>query len=97
MTIVVTIGELLETVWKGRIVSEGSVYNCVSELRLAPVADTGRPYEVGPLYSPDDDAWEKTRHCNILAQRLLYLQPCHSNRSAPDNLIRSFACLGWIT
>ena len=32
---VVTIDDLLEAVWQGRIVSEGSVYNCVSELRHA--------------------------------------------------------------
>lgn len=31
----VTIDDLLDEVWKGRVVSEGAVYNCVSELRHA--------------------------------------------------------------
>lgn len=32
---VVSIGELLNDLWDGRIVTEGSLYNCISELRLA--------------------------------------------------------------
>ena len=36
---VVSTEQLLEDLWDGRIVTEGSVYNCVSELRVALSAD----------------------------------------------------------
>ncbi len=47
---VVTIDDLLEDVWKGRVVSEGSVYNCVSELRqaLEDTDDTSPLFETIP-------------------------------------------------
>ena len=36
---VVSTDELLSKLWDGRVVSEGSVYNCVSELRTALSSD----------------------------------------------------------